>query len=105
VISIRRNGPRILLALALCLAPLLACGERGAEAPHRGHGIVREVHPETGEVVLQHGDISGLMKGMTMGFEVADPALLENLAPGTEVDFEVQVTPDGRYRVTSIERK
>jgi Cu/Ag efflux protein CusF len=104
VISIRRNGARTLLAVALCLAPLVACGERGAEGPHRGHGIVREVDPETGEVVLQHGDISGLMKGMTMRFD-ADPALLENLAPGTEVDFEVQVSPDGRYRVVSIERK
>lgn len=52
-------------------------------------------------MVLQHGDIPGVMKAMTMGFEVVDPAQLEGLAPGDPVDFRVEYA-DGRYRVTEI---
>ena len=36
------------------------------------HGIVRDVQPAIGQVVIEHEDIPGLMPAMTMNFEI-DP--------------------------------
>jgi len=92
----RRLG---LVALAIALfAAALAC----AEPEHWGEGVVREVYPDRNEVVIEHGDIPGLMKGMTMGFEAAEPSLLEGLEPGKPVRFRV-VVEGGRYRVDAVE--
>jgi Cu/Ag efflux protein CusF len=85
------------LGVALALA---ACGG-AAEGPQPGHGTVRAVDAAAGTVTLQHGDIPGLMKAMTMTFDVATPSLLEGLAPGQVVDFRVQ-EQEGRYVVTEI---
>jgi protein SCO1/2 len=50
------------------------------------------VQPETRQVVIAHEDIPGLMPAMTMNFDVADPKLLETLASGDAIDFEVEFT-------------
>ena len=52
-------------------------------------------------MTLDHEDIPGLMKGMTMTFH-ADPSLLGGVAAGQEVDFRVR-EEGGRYVVTRIE--
>ena len=68
---------------------------------YSGHGIVRAIHSQRGEVVIEHEDIPGLMLAMTMPFEVADPALLEGLSPGQTVDFVI--TLEGNvHRVVSL---
>ncbi len=73
---------------------LLGCGDRG----HEARGVVREVQPEYGMVIIQHDDIPGLMPAMTMNFEV-EPPLLETLEAGQVIDFTVVF--DGKsYRVT-----
>jgi Cu/Ag efflux protein CusF len=83
-----------LLAIALA-----ACG--GGPADHPGRGKVVAVAAARGEITLAHGDIPGLMKGMTMTFQ-ADPALLAGIEPGQEVEFRVREQA-GRYELTALE--
>ena len=85
----------LLLTLGIALA---ACGSSEGS----GHGVVRGVDREHAQVTLEHGDIEGVMKGMTMTFAVEDPQLLEGLETGEAVDFRV-LYRDGGYVVTSIE--
>jgi Cu/Ag efflux protein CusF len=82
-------------ALALALA-LGGCG--GADAG-RGQGVVRQVHGD-GRVLIEHGDIPGVMKAMTMEFAI-EPSLLSGVEPGDRVDFRVEFY-GGRYRVTEL---
>lgn len=76
---------------------------RDAEEPEPslGQGFLRGVDAEKGEVVIEHGEIPGLMMAMTMSFEVADRKLLEGLSPGQAVDFRVEHS-QGRYRILEI---
>ena len=84
--------PRLVQGLlaAIGIAALaLACGRADAEL-HSGRGIVRDVLVEDRQVVIEHDDIPDLMPAMTMNFEVADPALLAQLAPGQIIDFALR---------------
>jgi protein SCO1/2 len=84
------------LALALGLL-VSACGEAGSRV-YSGRGVVREVQKQYAQVVIEHEDIVGLMPAMTMNFDVADPALLEQLEPGQSIDFELEFTGKS-YRI------
>lgn len=86
---------RALVAAALLFA--LACGETG----HHAHGVVREVRSEDAQVVISHEDIPGLMPAMTMNFG-ADAALLETLAAGQVIEFQVEFSGKD-YRITAVE--
>jgi Cu/Ag efflux protein CusF len=83
----------LVLGLALALA---ACaeGESG-----RGEGVVLNVHGD-GRIVIEHGDIPGVMKAMTMEFEISTE-LLAGIESGDRVAFRVEAR-DGRYQVTEI---
>ena len=76
------------LALALGLA-LAACSPP-APTEHAGHGQAIDVDREARTITLDHGDIPGLMKGMTMTFAVAPDVDLEKIEPGSTVDFRVK---------------
>jgi protein SCO1/2 len=54
--------------------------------------VVEDVQGETGQIVIAHEDIPGLMPAMTMNFDVADKALLDTLSAGDAIDFEVEFT-------------
>lgn len=72
--------------LLLCVA---ACSR---DRHYHGRGVVEDVQSETGQIVIAHEDIPGLMPAMTMNFDVADPKLLETLAYGDAIDFDVEFT-------------
>jgi Cu/Ag efflux protein CusF len=93
-------------AAALAAATALAACGGGGEGPKTGRGeaIVRAVDPVALKLTLDHGDIPGMMKAMKMDFEVADPALLDGLAPGDEVRFAVREEA-GRYTVVEIAKQ
>ena len=91
----KRMLPLLGLAFALALA---GCG---GDSDHAGRGVVVAVDAAKGEVTLDHEDVPGLMKGMTMTF-AADPALLAGVEPGQAVDFRVREEAPGRYRVTAL---
>jgi Cu/Ag efflux protein CusF len=88
------------LAMAATAALAVACGGERSGA-HPGHGIVREVHPDRSEVVIQHEEIPDLMDAMTMGFRVEDPGMLGGIEPGEEVDFSVKYE-NGEYTITEL---
>jgi len=66
---------------------------------YHARGVVEDVQPEIGQVLIAHEDIEGLMPAMTMNFDVPDKALLARLEHGQAIDFEVEFTGKA-YRVT-----
>jgi protein SCO1 len=65
---------------------------------YEGHGHVVEVDRDARQVVIEHEKIPGLMPAMTMSFDVADPRLLEQLAPGQAIEFDLEVE-DKKLRI------
>jgi len=91
------------LLLALCSSVALgssACGP-GASPDHEAHGVVVSLDATARKIALDHGDIPGFMKAMTMTFEVAPEVALDGVAPGVEVDFRAK-EEGGVYTVTMI---
>ncbi|TVQ94101.1 MAG: hypothetical protein EA397_03040 [Deltaproteobacteria bacterium] len=84
-VSVRRLLPAALL--------VSACW--GANA-HILEGEVISVKSET-EVVIQHEEIPGLMRPMTMPFTVRNPKLLQGLKPGDRVYGRLIVEEEGWY--------
>jgi Cu/Ag efflux protein CusF len=56
---------------------------------YTGTGNVVAVDDAHRHVTIRHDDIPGLMSAMTMRFEVRAPALLDGIAPGARVGFDV----------------
>ena len=99
-----RAPGRVLVFPILLALPLLSACERGDPSigRHPAHGVVEDVDRENAQVLIDHGDIEGLMPAMTMNFAVPDPALLARLERGQVIDFEVDFT--GRsYEVVAAE--
>ena len=66
-------------------------------------GEVRKIDKDTGRLTLRHGEIRNLdMPGMTMVFQVREPALLDKLKVGDKVRFRAEKAGSG-YAVTAIE--
>lgn len=64
---------------------------------------VRKVDKEAKKITLKHGPIPHLdMPGMTMVFQVADPAMLDQVKAGDKVKFSADKVGSG-YAVTKIE--
>lgn len=91
---------QFMAALLATLATSLALAQ-AALPPTEGE--VRKVDKEAGKVTLKHGEIKNLeMPGMTMVFQVKDPALLEKVKAGDQVNFTADKV-NGAYTVLSIE--
>lgn len=66
-------------------------------------GEVRRVDRDAKKLTLRHGPIPSLdMPGMTMVFQVKDPAMLDKVNVGDKVKFNAEKIPGG-YAVTEIE--
>jgi Cu(I)/Ag(I) efflux system protein CusF len=66
-------------------------------------GEVRKVDADTKKVTLKHGEIKNLgMPGMTMVFQVKDPAVLATLKVGDKVRFRAEKS-GGALAVTDIQ--
>ena len=91
---------RLRFALAALLLVLAACQGRSSV---RGTGECKvvSIDPAKAEITIEHGDIEGVMMGMTMPFTASDPRLLEGLAPGATIEFDVEQRGD-HYFVTAI---
>lgn len=75
---------RVWCVVLVLVAAVAGC-RRAPEPEGRRYelqGQILAVRPERQEVVIKHGDVKGLMPGMTMPFTVKDPALLNGKAPG-----------------------
>ena len=87
-------------ALVVVLATsLAACKDNPTHGT--GDATVAGVDLAKSEITLDHGDIPGIMGAMTMTYSVPDKKLLDGIAPGAKVKFDIEVV-DGEYRVTRI---
>lgn len=76
--------------------------ETTAAAAHAAHGKVNSINLDAGSVNLTHDPIKSLKwPKMTMDFKAHDPALLKDLKPGDEVDFDL-VKMEGSYHIIKI---
>ena len=98
------------LALSVVALPPAIAAEDGdgkkteatAAATHVGHGKVVSVDEQAGKVKLTHEPIKSLKwPKMTMDFKAHDPAVLKDLKPGAQVDFEL-MKMGGGYRIMKI---
>lgn len=74
--------------------------EGGASKTAVGEGEVVAAVPNSGQIVLEHGEIKGFMEAMTMGYRIDPPSLLAKVKPGDKVRFTIDVE---RRVITEIE--
>ena len=88
-------------------APAISKAARPASAPAAlplADGKVTQLDPAQGLIVLRHGELPALAMGpMTMGFQVADPALLRGLKVGDRVRFQAAMV-GGEATITQLRR-
>jgi Cu/Ag efflux protein CusF len=80
-----------------------ASDTQAAQASPMTEGEVRKVDAENKKITLKHGEIKNLeMPGMTMVFQVKDPAMLDKVKVGDKVRFHAE-RAGGAIVVTDIE--
>ncbi|MDB6040973.1 MAG: hypothetical protein JWM99_4814 [Verrucomicrobiales bacterium] len=89
------NGGLLLFGIILLAT---SCKERSSNevkgvTSYDVQGVVQEVRPAEKSLVIQHREIPGYMSAMTMLFPVRHTNLLMGLAPGSEINFLLKVTP------------
>ena len=77
---------------AILTASLSAQAQTDAgSAAGMSQGEVRKVDKESKKITLKHGEIKNLeMPGMTMVFQVKDPAMLDTVKQGDKVQFKAE---------------
>jgi len=106
------NKSLSLLAASLFLAAgsVFAGGDQGAKSEAAAastaemvDGEVRKVDMDTKKITVKHGEMKNLqMPGMTMVFQVKDPAMLDKVKAGDKVKFQAEKV-GGAFTVMSIE--
>lgn len=95
----------ILILSAALIAPAWAQKSQDHAAHHPGalaDGEVRKVDKDAKKITLRHGPLASLdMPAMTMVFQVADAAMLEQVKVGDKVKFEAEKIGGG-YRITKL---
>jgi Cu/Ag efflux protein CusF len=72
----------------LVLVGILAAAAPAIAQEALSEGEVKKVDKEAGKLTIKHGPLENLgMPAMTMVFRVADPAMLDEVAPGDKVTF------------------
>jgi Cu(I)/Ag(I) efflux system periplasmic protein CusF len=96
---------KILSTLAIATACFAAFAQIAMK--DTAEGEVRKIDKDAKKITLKHGPIKNLdMPGMTMVFQVKDPALLDKLAqlaPGDKIQFTAE-QQQGAFVVTGAEK-
>jgi Cu(I)/Ag(I) efflux system periplasmic protein CusF len=67
-----------------------------ASSGEMADGEIRKVDKDTKKITIKHGEIKNLdMPGMTMLFQVRDPAMLDKVKPGDKVKFRAEKAGGG----------
>ncbi|API51728.1 hypothetical protein BMW22_08920 [Rhizobium leguminosarum] len=90
-------------AIKITVAALLSLSAAsGAFAEEFTKGVVNKVDTKAKKVTIKHEDLKNLdMPAMTMVFRVEDPALLEKLKEGSNIEF-VAERVNGKITVTQV---
>jgi len=87
-----RTAPMFVL-VALSLLLLSGCGsDEGGPGLYVAQGTVEDVDHEGAQVLIDHENIPGLMPAMTMNFAVPNAAVLDRLASGQVIEFDLRFT-------------
>ena len=96
---------KYLMTLAFALFAATAQAESHADAAaevEMSTGTITKVDSQWNRLTIDHGPLVNLdMEAMTMVFEVADPAMLDGLAEGQEIEFLADRVK-GKLTVTEI---
>lgn len=85
------------------LTALISFSLQAAEPAPLSQGEVRKIDSSAKKITLRHGPIASVgMPPMTMVFEVDPPSLLEQVAVGDKVRFQVEQR-GSRYVVTELQ--
>ena len=85
------------------LSTLLVSAAFAQAALPQTEAEVRKIDKDAGKMTLKHGEIKNLdMPGMTMVFQVKDPALLDKVKAGDKVSVTIDKV-NGAFTVLSIE--
>jgi Cu/Ag efflux protein CusF len=95
---VRRSLPLLLISIAV-LAACAGGGEPAVEesaesTTYTVRGMFARAEDEV-TMTVRHEEITGYMASMTMPFKVADAALIEGLAYGDKIEFELEVGGQG----------
>jgi Cu/Ag efflux protein CusF len=77
--------------------------EGGAEKTVTGQGKVIATVPDSGQLVVEHGEIKGFMGAMTMGYPVEPPSQLKELKAGDQVRFEIDVSKKAIVKIEKLQ--
>jgi Cu/Ag efflux protein CusF len=84
---------------------LVGCGSSPTPAPAEKHyplqGEVVSVDASKQKLTVNHGDIPGLMPGMTMSYAIGVPQEADGLAAGDKISADLVAT-DGKMRLEKI---
>lgn len=75
--------------------------QEGASQTVVGEGEIVAMVPNSGQIVLEHGEIKGFMEAMTMGYRIESLSLVAGLKPGDTVRFTIDVQ---KRSITAIEK-
>lgn len=67
-------------------------------------GEIQGFQSDNKVIILKHEAIPTLMEGMTMGFELKDPAIAKGYAKGDKVVFTLAVSVDS-YLITALKKQ
>ena len=74
--------------------------QMATEGVFEGMGKVIALVPAKSQIVVDHQEIPGFMKGMTMGYQVESMQLLEGLQPGDAIKFKIDAA---KKKIVAIE--
>ena len=90
------------LAFALFATTAVAEGTNSHGEMEMSMGKITKIDTQWNRLTIDHGPLANLeMEAMTMVFEVADPAMLDGLSEGQEVEFMADRVK-GKLTVTEI---
>ncbi|MFC4671984.1 copper-binding protein [Seohaeicola nanhaiensis] len=90
------------LAFALFATTAVAEGTNSHGDMKMSMGKITKIDTQWNRLTIDHGPLANLeMEAMTMVFEVADPAMLDGLSEGQEVEFMADRVK-GKLTVTEI---
>ena len=76
--------------------PAQQVSQPAQQAPRRYslNGRVVSIEKAKQQVVVDHGEITGFMMAMTMGYSVKNPSVLDSLSPEDQITADVVVNGD-----------
>jgi len=107
----KKTAPILVGLTLLVSAPAFAAGTAASSAPaatvaadRMSHGEVKKVDIPAGKLTIKHGPLENLgMDAMTMVFRVKDPAMLQQVAAGDNINFVAEHV-NGALTVTGLQK-